>query len=387
MFIYIRHWEYEAEKDKRDKLNDLQRKIDEDQLELIGASETEKLKLKQKFLIEDLMLLQTKGDAESKLIAENIQQQIDIIQNEIDKASSEKSFNIWRLLGIDPDSDQGKKAIDALKESTSIILSNIKSIMDAEVQQAEQHTQMIEDRLSEAEDALDKELELQKDGYANNVDAKRAEIAQLKLEKEKALEDEKKIKNAQLLLESAEQVSSLITATANIWESSSGLGPILGPILAIAATALMWGSFAAAKIKAAQLASSEKLEQGGYGDDTGIIKGKRHSQGGERFLDHVEVEQGEAWGVFNRSAVNKYGSFIPQLVESMNSLQFSPNFKSPNTIVKLDTKKMQSELESINTGIRILNENMSNQSDVFYAGRSRVVKLAKNHIRIIHDKN
>ena len=27
-----------------------------------------------------------------------------------------------------------------------------------------------------------------------------------------------------------------------------------------------------------------------------MITGKRHSQGGERFLDHVEVESGEAWG-------------------------------------------------------------------------------------------
>lgn len=377
--------EFKDEKEKRSKLNDLQRKIEEDQLELIGASEVKKLKLKQKFLIEDLMQLQTKGDAESKLMAKNIQQQIDIIQNEIDKADK-SSFNIWKLLGIDPESDAGKKAVDAFKESSSIILDEIKSIMDAEVSQAEQHTQLIEQRLDEAESALDKELELQKDGYANNVDAKRVEIAQLKQERQKALEDEKKIKNAQLLLDSATQASSMITATANIIESFSSI-PIVGQILAVIAIAAMWGTFAASKIKAAQMASNTKLEKGAFGDDSGIVTGKRHSQGGERFLDHVEVEQGEAWGVFNRNAVNKYGSFIPQLVDSMNQLQFNPNFKGSNTTVRLDTKKMQSELESINTGIRILNENMTNQSDVYYAGRARVVKLSKNHIRIIHDKN
>ena len=52
------------------------------------------------------------------------------------------------------------------------------------------------------------------------------------------------------------KVSSLVTATAGIWKSFAGTGP-WGIALAVAGTALMWGSFAAAKIKAAQITKKE----------------------------------------------------------------------------------------------------------------------------------
>lgn len=379
----------EEKQQHNDKIKELQRKIEEDQLELIGASEVDKLLLKQKFLEEDIKALEAKGDEESKLIAESLRIQSGIIQNELDNSltTKGKSFSIWRLLGIDSESEQGKAAIESLKNSFSIIKDQISQVMDAEVQQAEQHTQLVEQRLDEAENQLDKELELQKGGYANNVDAKRREIAQLKLERAKALEQEKKAKQAQFLLDSAEQLSSLITAGANIWKTSTVLGPIVGPIIAIATIATMFGSFAAAKLKASEAINS-KLEQGGSGDSNGIINGNRHAQGGEKFSDHIEVEQGERWAVWNRSASQKYGKFIPELVDSMNSLKF-PNidFKGGQTVVNVKTKKMESELESINSGIRTLNENISNNSDMFYVGKTRIVKLSNNHIRIIHGKN
>jgi hypothetical protein len=343
------------------------------------------LKLKKKFLEQDLALLDLQGGIEAELTRKNIKQQIGIIQNEIDKAD-DKSFSIWKLIGIDPNSDQGKAAIDSLKESTSIILDQIGQVMDAELAKAEQHTQLIQQQLDEAESQLDKEKELQEKGLANNVDAKQKEIAQLKIEKDKALEEEKKAQKEQFLLDTATQASSLITATANIIKGFSTI-PLIGQILSVAAIALMFSTFAAAKIKANESINA-KAEYGAYGDDHGVVTGKRHSQGGEKFLDHIEVEQGEAWGVFSRSATQKYGKLIPQLVDSMNSLQFNGiNVRGNNTIVNVDTKKMQSELESINTGIRILNDNMANNGDVSYSGRTKVMKLSKNHIRIVHAKN
>lgn len=378
--------------EKNDKLKDLQRKIEEDQLELINAGEIEKLQLKKKFLTQDLVLEKAKGTAESELISKNIEQQIGIIQNQINKLSTAKGkegFSIWRLLGFDPNSEEGKKGIEAAKQSTSIILEQVAQIMDAELQQAEQHTQLVEQRLKEAESQLEEEKRLQEDGLANNVDLKRQEIDQLKIEKDKALEEEKKTKKAQLLLDSATQLSSLITATAKIWETSSSLGPILGPILAIAATALMFGSFVASKVKATQMINqSNQLETGGHGDDKGIIKGRRHSQGGESFLDNIKVEQGERWGVLNRQASIKYASLFPEMIDSMNNLQYPTMlFKTGNQIINIDTKKMTSKLDSIDSGIKILNQNISNQSDAFYVGKTRVIKLSKNHTRIIHAAN
>lgn len=288
-----------------------------------------------------------------------------------------------RLAKIQKNAQDEKAAIDFVKQQ---VISSVTEIISQYAAQADAKVQMIDKQLNDSKNQLDKELELQKNGYANNVDAKRAEIAQLKIEKEKALEEEKKAQQAQLLLDSAQQLSSMVTGVANIWKMATLLGPIIGPIVAIATTALMFGAFAAAKIKANQ-AINAKAELGLYGDDSGVIVGKRHSQGGEKVK--IEAEGGEAYAIWNRQATQKYGKFIPQLVDSMNSLKFQPYFKmnGNQTVVNIDTKKMQSELETISSGIRILNENMSRQTDSFYNGKTKIIKLSNNHTRIIHAKN
>jgi hypothetical protein len=365
----------------------LQQKIDEDQVELTNGGEKEKLEVKLKYLKKSLEAISLNGDEESKLTAKNLAQQIGIVENEIKKLDKKSGFSIWKLMGIDPDTDEGKKAVEAFKESASIIMDQINQIMDAEVEQAEKHTQEVDDRLTEAEDELKTEEELQKNGYANNVDGKKQEIAELKIEKEKALEEEKKLKKEQIALDAATQVSSLITATSGIFASYSKLG-VIGSILAIAAIAAMWGTFAAAKVKAVQ-AVNTKAEKGLSGDSTGIISGNRHAQGGEKFSDHIEVEQGEAWGVWNRSATQKFGKFIPYMVDSMNKLQF-PNMdfsRSNSTIVNVPTNKMENELKSINSGLKTLNDNITSKSEMFYSGKTRIVKVSQNHTRIIHAAN
>ncbi len=378
--------EIERFNDQSAKYKDITRKIAEDELELIGASEAEKLKLKQKFYLEDIALLEKANDSNNWQTIVSMKQQVELIQKELDSMSGKSSFSIWKLLGFDPESEEGKKGIEALKQTGAIILDQVSQIMQADIAAAEKHTQLIESRLSDAENQLEKEKDLQEQGLANNVDAKQKEIAQLKIEREKALEEEKKAQKAQLLLDSATQLSSLITATANIWKANSSI-PYIGTALAIAGTALMWGSFAAAKIKASQ-AIDAKAEYGAYGDDSGMVVGKRHSQGGERFIDHLEVEHGERWGILNRTASNKYATLFPEMISSMNNLSFpGMRIKGNHTTVNVDTKKMQSELESINTGIRILNDNMANSGDVFYSGKAKVMKLSKNHTRIIHATN
>lgn len=335
---------------------------------------TKKIEDIQQGAIDREMALNNKKYAKGLINEETYQTKLSALKKD------QETLNLDR---IQKQAQKEKEAIDYVKDQT---ISNIKEIIAAYVTQQEAKVQSIEDQLSTAESELDTEKALQDKGLANNVDAKKTEIAQLKKEKQKALDDEKEAQKVQLALDSAEQLSSMITATANIWKGFTKV-PIVGPILAVAATLAMWGSFAAAKVMAVQAINS-KAEHGAYGDDTGIVIGKRHSQGGERFTDHLEVEQGERWGILNRTASNKYANLFPEMISSMNNLSFPGiNIKGNHTTVNVDTKKMQSELESINSGIKILNDSMANNGDVFYSGHAKVIKLNKNHIRIIHASN
>ena len=126
-------------------------------------------------------------------------------------------------------------------------------------------------------------------------------------------------------MDTAAQISSLLTATADIIKGYAKL-PIIGQILSIAAIAAMWGTFAAAKAKAA---SVTKLAHGGVG----TVEGRSHAQGGEPFLGNVEVERGEMWGVLSQKATRKYGKAFNQVVTSFNKDQLPVRTEAGDTSI------------------------------------------------------
>jgi len=155
------------------------------------------------------------------------------------------------------------------------------------------------------------------EGFANNVETKRQELEELKKQREKALVEEEAAIKRQQTMEKISQTVSLISSAANILKTFTKLGPV-GLVLAAAAIGTLYTIFANAKSKAN---ASTKLEEGGSGTDYGMVIGRRHTQGGERFLDHVEVEQGEQWGVLSRKAAGKYGEVFHNMVSSFNKDQ------------------------------------------------------------------
>jgi hypothetical protein len=72
----------------------------------------------------------------------------------------------------------------------------------------------------------------------------------------------------------------------------------------------------------------------------------RHSQGGERFLDHVEVEQGERWGVLSRTASRKYGNSFYKMVDSFNR-DALPIPKGVVNNILLDTSMTNGRLDEL----------------------------------------
>lgn len=221
--------------------------------------------------------------------------------------------------------------IAALSEATNIVLENIKAIADAEVEAAEQAVAAAEKRVEAAQSAYDAEIEGRNNGYANNVATTKKE---LQLEKKNQAEKQKLLEEAQRRQEainSVIQASSLVTASANIWASFSKLGPF-GIAGALAAIATMWTSFAAAKIKAAQVtkaASQEEYGEGGFE----ILEGGSHASGNDIDLQtknsrgkNMRAEGGEAMAIINKRSTRKYRKVLPALVDSINKGTFEEKF-------------------------------------------------------------
>lgn len=259
-------------------------------------------------------------------------------------------------LGFDDDQ------IDALKDAVNIVIEQFQSIMDAEVELAEQAVEAAEARVEAAQKAYDAEVEARNNGYANNVATAKKELEQEKKnqqEKQKMLQAAQKRQEA---MNTVTQASSLVTASANLWSSFSSI-PIVGPALALAAIATMWTSFAVAKIKAKQVTASQSDEYGEGGLE--FLEGGSHASGDDIDLGvknkkkrRMRAEGGEALAIISKKRTRKYKKILPDVINSLNKGTFEDKYLnafassdglniSLNSNGSVDLSKIEDDVRSI----------------------------------------
>lgn len=273
--------------------------------------------------------------------------------------------SLLEKLGFDDDQ------IDALGDAVNIVLEQLQSIMDAEVELAEQAVENAEKRVEAAQKAYDAEVEARNNGYANNVATAKKELEQEKknqLQKQKQLEAAQK---RQAALQSTMQSVSLITASANLWSAFSSV-PIIGPALALSAIAMMWTSFAAAKIKANQVTTNAASEEYGEGG-LEFLDGGSHASGNDIDLKtknkkgkNMKAEGGEALAIINKRNTRKYKKILPDVIESFNKGVFENKYL--NAFANSD--KLNIEFNSNSTNIDL----SKIENDVMHIRKQNEVK-------------
>lgn len=234
--------------------------------------------------------------------------------------------NIYELLGIGLDSEQQEAlntAIDYVKEFAESIIDSWKQAADAAVDSANK-------QVDAAQKVLDAEIEARNAGYANNVAMAQKELAEAQKNQRKAQQESEKAQKAQARIDTLTQASSMATASANIWKSLSGV-PLVGPALAVAALATMWGSFIGAKIKAGQVAKEE------YGEGhVELLQGGSHASGNDIDLGRKpngtrrRAEGGEFFAVINKRSSRRFRGIIPDVIDSLNDGTFADKYQRAN---------------------------------------------------------
>lgn len=308
-----------------------QRELAESEFELQNHTERQKtiFRLQQeKARLEAVLKLNE--TASEKLTNDEVQ----TIKNTIKKIEQEVSEvgykDIWDLLGIRATSGQK----DAFNEVANSVADSISSIVDSWQKAADAAVESAEKQVEAAKSVLDAEIEARNNGYANNVEQAQKELNLRKKQQAAALAEQEKAQRAQLAIDTITQTSSLITASANIWKSLSGI-PVVGPALAVAALATMWGSFAVAKVKAIQVAGTGKSEQ--YGDGTiELLEGGSHASGKDIDLGvkkdgtRRRAEGGEYFAVINKRNSRKFRDVIPDVINSFNDGSFADKYQRAN---------------------------------------------------------
>lgn len=303
------------------------------ELDLMNANARQKERLSLELEKKRLqMMLELNKTASKKLTAEELKAIENTIAAINKKIASLPYNNFYELLGIGLDDEQ-QGALDA---ALSSIKDNIDSIIDSYTKAAEAAVASAEKQVSAAQSYLEEQIALREEGYANSVDTAQKELANAKKNREKALREQEKAQKAQLLLDTALQASSLVTATANIWKAFTTLGPF-GIGAAIAAIATMWGSFAASKIKAAQVTKSSASEEKYAEGTVELLQGGSHASGHDIDLGtkpngtRRRAEGGEFFAVINKRNSRKFRSVIPDVINAFNDGSFAEKYMAVNS--------------------------------------------------------
>lgn len=317
-------------KDRALLLLDMQQELAASEFALLDKNERQKTQFQLAQEKERLQKILELDAAASVKMTEQERKAIENAIAAIEKESKKLPYNnLYELLGIGLDPDQQSAlntAIDSVKDS-------IGSLVDSWNQAAEAAVNAANAQVDAAQRTLEAEIEARNAGYANEVETAQKELELAKKNREQAIREQQKAQRAQLAADSIMQASSLITASANIWKSLSGI-PVVGPGWAAAALVTMWASFAAAKIKAVQV-SKQNTEQ--YGDGTvELLQGGSHASGHDIDLGTKKdgtrrrAEGGEFFAVINKRNSRRFRDVIPDVINSFNDGTFADRYQRAN---------------------------------------------------------
>jgi hypothetical protein len=360
---------YEEERQKiTDKGNDAkfsstmlgfkeQQELDKEIFESTKRTEKEKQEFAIKAEIETIKktieLKMKYGQDLSDTEISMLQQRMDNLNRELGNmdglGKNGKDKSIYEWIGLDFGEKQ-KEQEQALNDAFSFAKGQLDSYMSAKKQMADNDKSDADATVSETKRVLDAELEARNAGLANNVATAQAEYEMARANQRKALAEQRKVAKEQRAIEVAQQAVSLVTASAKIWAS-------LGFPAALPALAIMWGSFAAAQIRASQLTSKnygegmfERVDGGSHVSGSDVDFGV-DSKGRQR-----RVEGGEGIAVFPKRSMNKYGGMVERVVNDIRTGQFLENWQQSSSALQsvpvfhvsgTDTSKMENYLSKL----------------------------------------
>lgn len=318
----------------------------------VNAKKKEELSLEaeRERLRKIYMLNVAAGKDITSLEMQTLAEQIKKADQAIKKA--QKPQDVYDLLGLNLDDDKKK----AISESFEFATEQLNAYLDAWVKAAQKKVELANQEVESAQKALDAEREARANGYASNVEYAQKELDNAKQNQQKALKEQERAQKAQEQIATVQQMTNLVTASALIWSQ-------LGFPWAIPAIAVMWGSFAAAKIKAAEVT---KTGSETYGEGTvELLQGGSHQSGNDVDLGRKKdgtrrrAEGGEFFAVINKRNSRKYRTIIPDVIHALNAGTFEQKYGAAyegGQALQFDTTARDIDLTALQRDVTAIRE-------------------------------
>jgi tape measure domain-containing protein len=345
-------------------------------------------------VLNNSLLLSTKEGEVQRAAAEQSLARVRQTQRALDIESKLAKFNIYSLIFGENDSPELRKALDEVATS---VAQSLGSIVDSEEKAAAARAQTATQNINELTGQLAAQIQLNQEGSASNIKGLQDQIAQERVIRREALEDQRTAAKQKVVIDTLTQASSIATAAAEVFAAFASLGP-LGFIGGIGAAGLLIGAFAAAKVEAYQAASQiggGSFFKGGF---TGAGDPTQESQAlgakpytyhkGEFVFDHEKT--GDLRHVLfepihgNRPQDIDWGHpavaallpdlELPEKLRAEKQAYVQHNIKLSGEAMKQDFDRLHSRLEAIEAS----NWQMADKPDRIPLGPNRIMEVSKN---------
>lgn len=359
---------------------DQQQELAQSEFDLLKTTEGEKTRYRLQAERDRLQkVLELNESASRKLSDEQvktIRNTIDKINEEIEESrTDERTSDIYSLFGLKLDEDKKQ----AISTTVSYVVDALNSVLQARLDAANKAVEAAEKEVDAAKEALSAEIEARRQGYESNVQQAQKNLELAKENQAKALQEQERTQKAQEAINSVTQASSLVTAAAQIWGAFGAI-----PALAISLIGVMFASFAASKIMAAQMAKQET-----YGEGTvELLQGGSHQSGNDVDLGtkpngvRRRAEGGEFFAVINKRSSRKYRHIIPSIIKSLNNSTFEQQYMAAfagGNIINVesgdkDISRMADDIKAIRkNGEKRTMVDSKGRTIIIYKGIKRIV--------------
>ena len=363
---------------ERERAIEMEYQTEMEGIEQLETSEKEKTRMRLEAEKERLKKLLALYEADGKKLNEAeialIKKQIEGVDAELKKNA--KTGDIYDILGFNL-SDEKKDAIDS---SLSYAMDGLSQFINAYTEAADKKRQLADAEVERTQNVLQTEIEARAKGYANEVETARKEVDEAKKNQQKAIEQQKRAQRLQIALDTASQAANLITASSLIWKQ-------LGFPWAIPALAVMWGSFAAAKVKAIQAvgAGTEKYAEG----TVELLEGGSHQSGHDIDLGtkrdgtRRRAEGGEFFAVINKRNSRRYRKLIPDVIGSLNNGTFAEKYLNAydGANININANTERQDLTALSADVHSIKEQGERMQ--YTDGRGNTIVIYKNLKRVV----
>ncbi|MGF7219040.1 hypothetical protein GGR92_005220 [Spirosoma lacussanchae] len=306
--------------------------------------------------------------------------------------------DIWDVLGISKSfTDETERQI--FLQAVDQISAAVRNATEIAVQASEERIQALDALIQEKEEQVRVEEERDKEGAANNLKLRRAELEELKRQKaeeqavrRRALAVQQSLDLAAQISNNAVTVSNTVTAISEMFKQYGKI-PFVGIILAIGAVATILSTIASVKAKARALT---QLRKGGRVP----VNGRTHEQGGHRIEGtDIEVERGEH--VTNAQSSERFDKTLEALnqnnpLEAFLNLVREGGLGVPDFLVQqlkqpagitstMDTRALESKIDALGNELRAIKQNTKPRKQVTGLGGNKVLEIEEGRetVRII----